>query len=86
MSFVMYFSVTGDKRALMMDYLPHLRTKLSQPLIKQGSDGVPDVIKVMDDYDLTREDFDNIMEVTGWPGSVDPMTKVETKVSAIMYG
>ncbi len=64
----------------MMDYLPHLRRKLTNPLVEQGSDGVQDVIKVMDDYDLMREDFDNIMDITGWPGMKDPMSYVESKV------
>ena len=67
-----------------MDYLPALRTKLTTPLVKEGSEGVPEVIKVMDEYDIVREDFDNILEVTKWPGGSDPMTQLDTKVSAVL--
>jgi hypothetical protein len=42
---------------------------------------VLDVIKLMDQYDIIKEDFDNIMEVSKWPNSKDPMSKLESKVS-----
>ena len=34
----------------------------------------------MDDYDIVKEDFDNIMEVTKWPKSFDPMAQLDSKV------
>jgi replication factor C subunit 1 len=64
-----------------MDYLPYMRTSLTEPLVKKYADGVPDVIKLMDQYDIIKEDFDNIMEVSKWPNSKDPMSKLESKVS-----
>ena len=64
-----------------MDYLPYLRTSLTEPLVKKDADGVPDVIKLMDQYDIIKEDFDNIMEVSKWPNSKDPMSNLESKVS-----
>ena len=63
-----------------MEYLPSFRSCLTQPLVSQGTGGVPDVIKVMDDYDIVKEDFDNIMEVTKWPKSFDPMAQLDSKV------
>ncbi len=38
----------------MMDYLPHLRTALTEPLRSQGTDGARAVIDMLDEYDLTR--------------------------------
>ena len=73
--------MSADKRGLLQDYLPQLRETLTAPLIKHGSDGVPEVIKLMDDYDLVRDDVDSIIEVTQWPNKPDPMSKVETKVT-----
>ena len=74
------FSVSGDKKSLMMDYLPQMRTRLTSPLVKQQPEGVPEVIDFMDKYDINREDFDNILDITSWPHLRDPMTSVETKV------
>ena len=36
----------------------------------------------MSQYALLREDLDNLLEVTQWPNSVDPMKSIESKVKA----
>ena len=36
----------------------------------------------MSQYALLREDLDNLLEVTQWPNSVDPMKCIESKVKA----
>ena len=63
-----------------MDYLPFLRYGLTEPLVKQGGEGVKDVISIMDTYDIIKDDFDNIMEITKFPNSRDPLSKLESKV------
>ena len=63
-----------------MEYLPHFRRQLTDPLINTGSDGVKEVVDLMNEYDLQREDFDNIMELSSWAGAKDPMSRVESKV------
>ncbi|CAL1548583.1 unnamed protein product [Lymnaea stagnalis] len=78
----MRLQTSCDKRGLTLDYLPALRTSLTSPLTINGAAGVPDVIKVMDDYDIIKEDFDNILEVTKWPNSFDPMSKLDSKTKA----
>ncbi|KAK3758134.1 hypothetical protein RRG08_053777, partial [Elysia crispata] len=78
----MRLEVSCDKRGLNLDYLPSFRSCLTQPLVSQGSEGVPQVIKAMDDYDIVKEDFDNIMEVTKWPKSFDPMAQLDSKTKA----
>lgn len=67
-----------------MEYFPHLRCSLTSPLVEQGNNGVPQVVQLLDDYDLLREDFDSILDVTAWPGSKDPMSQVETKVNRLI--
>jgi len=57
-----------------------MRGALTQPLVERESDGVPDVITLMDQYDIIKDDFDNIMEVTKWPNSSDPLAKLAPKV------
>ena len=79
------FSVSGDKKSLAMDYLPQMRRRLTSPLVKQQTEGVPEVIDFMDKYDINREDFDNILDVTSWPHLKDPMTHVETKVKKACF-
>lgn len=49
-------------------------------MVKEN-DGIPDVIDLMDKYDIIKEDFDNILEVTKWPNSDDPMSQLSSKVS-----
>merc|ERR1719242_1263684 len=36
----------------------------------------------MSDYSLLREDLDNLMELTSWEGSTDPMKNIDSKVKA----
>lgn len=68
-----------------MDYLSHMKHNLTDPLIKLGSDGARDVIDTLDEYDLLREDFDNILEASTWPGQKNPMEGVEPKVRNVSF-
>ncbi|CAI4036511.1 hypothetical protein SMKI_15G3580 [Saccharomyces mikatae IFO 1815] len=52
-----------DKIGLRLDYLPTFKKRLLDPFLKQGADAIPSVIEVMDDYYLTKEDWDSIMEL-----------------------
>ncbi|KAI8811854.1 replication factor RFC1 C terminal domain-containing protein [Cladochytrium replicatum] len=51
--------VTGDKNALRQDYLPVFAKRLTKPLV-EGAEGIDTVIELMDEYYLTREDWDTI--------------------------
>ncbi len=72
--------ISGDKRSLAMDYASHLKRCLTAPLLSRGADGARDVVELLDEYDLLREDFDNIIEVATWPNQKNPMDSVEPKV------
>lgn len=67
----MRLCISSDKRGFNLDYLPCLRQHLTKPLQEHDKDGVPEVIKLMDDYDIIKEDYDNMMEFTKWPNTVD---------------
>ena len=73
---------SGDKQAINRDYLKSLRDGLTGPLIKKGLEGVPESVSMMIEYNLLREDLDGIMELSEWPGTFNPMSKVETKVKS----
>ncbi|KAI8817938.1 replication factor RFC1 C terminal domain-containing protein [Fimicolochytrium jonesii] len=59
----MRLHISGNKREVRLSYLPALAPALAQPLIKQGADAIEDVIQVMDDYYLNKEDWDSVMEL-----------------------
>ena len=66
-----------------MDYLPHLRRSLTQPLRQKGADGVRDVIDLLSAYDLQKPDMDGILDVTKW-GEDDPWRGIDSKVKAAL--
>jgi len=74
-------ATSGSKLQLLLDYLPLLKHTLSQPLIKHGTDGVDDVIEIMDEYDISREDIDSIMQLSQY-GTEDIMKPVLPAVKA----
>ena len=57
-----------------------MRHSLTQPLADREAEGVREVIDLMDEYDITKEDFDIMMEVTKWPNSLDPLSALSSKV------
>lgn len=59
----MRMKISGDAEELRMQYLPLLTEKILDPLIKDGVNGVDEVMTVMDEYFITKEDWDVIMEL-----------------------
>jgi len=43
--------------AVRLEYVPYLRSFLLAPLLQRGAEGIPDVIKLLDDYGLSKDDF-----------------------------
>jgi len=80
----MRLSISGSKEAVNMDYLTHLRDSLVGPLIKEGLDGVPATLHVMQSYYLLRDDIDSLMELSSWANQKDPMSHVDSKVKAAL--
>ena len=76
----MRLNVSGSTTDLMLDYMTPLVASLTKPLVHREAEGVGDVIKVLDDYDLLKEDMDNILELDTWPGKADPMAGIASKV------
>ncbi|KAK4057026.1 DNA replication factor C complex subunit Rfc1 [Microbotryomycetes sp. JL221] len=64
----MRMKVSGDRREIRQSYLPTLFNKLVKPLQDRGTDAVPEVIELMDQYYLTREDWESIIELGVGPG------------------
>ena len=78
----MRIAISANKIGVGMEYLSVLKSMLSKPLIKHGAEGIPAVLKVMQEYCLTRDDFDTILELSTWPGQKDPLSLIDSKVKA----
>jgi len=68
----MQATISGSKEEVRLSYMPALRNPLVSPLIKQGSEGVGEVIRQLDEYSLTKDDFDAIMEFELLTGAAKP--------------
>jgi replication factor C subunit 1 len=61
--------------------LPLLREYLVRPLLRSGADGIDEVMSLMDEYGLTREDYDSAFELAMFSKD-DPRKGIETKVKS----
>ncbi|RDX48557.1 DNA replication factor C, large subunit [Lentinus brumalis] len=59
----MRLKVSGDKSEIRQSYIPSLFPHIVQPLMEKGASAVDDTIEFMDEYFLTREDWDTIVEL-----------------------
>lgn len=53
--------MTADRSSLRLSYLPVLKKALSAPLRQKGKEGVEEVLKLMNEYCLSKDDLDYIM-------------------------
>ncbi|CAG8295331.1 unnamed protein product [Penicillium salamii] len=77
----MRLRTTGNRDEIRQQYLPLLQEKIIRRLMDEGKESVDSVIDLMDEYYLTREDFDAMVEL-----GLGPMTesniKIETQTKA----
>ncbi|VDC01871.1 unnamed protein product [Peniophora sp. CBMAI 1063] len=59
----MRLKVSGDKNEIRQSYIPALFPHIVRPLIDEGSSAVDEVIEAMDEYFLSREDWDTVVEL-----------------------
>jgi len=59
----MRLKVSGDKSEIRQSYLPALFPHIVKPLIDVGASAVEEVIERMDEYYLSREDWDTVVEL-----------------------
>uniref|UniRef100_A0A672MX99 Replication factor C subunit 1 n=1 Tax=Sinocyclocheilus grahami TaxID=75366 RepID=A0A672MX99_SINGR len=78
----MSLKTLSSKEAINLDYLPYLHSAILEPLQSQGSEGASQSVNLMDDYNIIKEDVDNMMEISLWGGQPDPYSKLDSKVKA----
>ncbi|KAH9928881.1 DNA replication factor C, large subunit [Fomitopsis serialis] len=59
----MRLHVSGDKAEIRQSYIPAMFPYLVKPLAEQGASAVDDIVERMDDYFISREDWDTIVEL-----------------------
>ncbi|KAK0490419.1 replication factor RFC1 C terminal domain-containing protein [Armillaria novae-zelandiae] len=59
----MRLKVSGDKSEIRQSYIPALFPHIVRPLADEGSGAIDDVIERMDEYYLSKEDWDTIVEL-----------------------
>ncbi|KAJ7499567.1 replication factor RFC1 C terminal domain-containing protein [Mycena latifolia] len=59
----MRLKVSGDKSEIRQSYIPALFPHIIKPLMDVGASVVDEVIEKMDEYYLTKEDWDTIVEL-----------------------
>lgn len=79
-----HLKISADTHSLVTDYIPALREKLTKPLIENENGGISDVIAVMNEYDLIRDDAEAIAELAVWPGRKDPAAVIQSKTKAAL--
>lgn len=74
-------STSTNKMGFRLDYIPTLKRRLLNPILQDGAEGIPPVIQLMDDYYLTKEDWDSIMDFVIGPDVTDQaLKKIPTSV------
>lgn len=76
-NFDFFFSVSSDPSSLQLDYAPAIERRIIDALIGEKVD---DAVRTMVGYDLTKDDFEAMMEINQWPDRVDRWSKIPPKV------
>lgn len=59
----MRLKISGDRNEVRQSYIPALSLKLTTPLVVRGKEAVSEVIDFMDEYYLSKEEYDMILEL-----------------------
>ncbi|ORY75974.1 replication factor RFC1 C terminal domain-domain-containing protein [Leucosporidium creatinivorum] len=72
----MRLKTSGDRKEIRQSYLPTLFEKLVRPIQERGTEAVEEVIELMDDYYITKEDWDTLVELGVGEGyEMEPLLK-----------
>ncbi|KAL5636736.1 hypothetical protein ACGC1H_000641 [Rhizoctonia solani] len=75
----MRLKVSGNKAEIRQSYIPALLPRLVRPLIDEGTNGVPSVIEMMDEYYLSKDEWDAMLELGIGPNKPEELaSKIST--------
>ncbi|KAG5503438.1 hypothetical protein JKF63_05577 [Porcisia hertigi] len=71
---------SGNQEDIVADYMPHgWERPLTAPLVTKEKDGIPDVIAFMDQYNLTRDDWDLVQTLPHYKHMQSPSPTTTTQ-------
>jgi replication factor C subunit 1 len=59
----MRLKVSGDRQEIRQSYIPALFPKLIIPMVERGSEAIESVIELLDEYYLTKDEWETIAEL-----------------------
>jgi replication factor C subunit 1 len=71
----MRLRISGDRNEVRQSYMQTIFDRLVRRFAKDGSDAVDEIIELMDEYYLTKEDFDSIIEMSLGPNNGEVLMK-----------
>jgi replication factor C subunit 1 len=71
----MRLRISGDRNAVRQNYMQTIFDRLVRQFVKGGADAIDEMIELMDEYYLTKEDFDSIIELSLGPNNGDELMK-----------
>jgi replication factor C subunit 1 len=77
----MRLRTSGDRYEIRQTYLPLLFDRLIKRLEAEGKEAVPEIIELMDEYFLTKDDWDAILELGVGDADMEKV-KIETQAKA----
>lgn len=63
----------AGKAEILLDYIPSLAVPLLRPLQERGKDGIDEVLQVMEEYGLTKDDWETIFVLNGMEESIQKL-------------
>lgn len=78
-------SFSGGAQGIRMDYFGPLRERLVNPLKERGAAAVPEVIQMLDDFHMSKDDWDTLCAEFGFKGlSAEYDKQIDGKVRAAL--
>lgn len=77
----MRLRASGDRHEIRQQYLPLLWYRLVQDLERRGKECVSEIIRLMDSYYLTKDDWDALLELAVGPMAMESV-KIDSQTKA----
>lgn len=79
----MRLRISGDRHEVRQSYMQVLFDRLVRRFANEGAGAIDSIIELMDEYYLTKDDFDSIIEISLGPNNGEELMKeVSTNAKA----
>lgn len=77
-------ATVANATSVRLHYLPVLRELVLGSVKREGKEGIATAMAHLDDYNMTKEDFDAMLEVTKYSGEPDPLSKIPANTKSAL--